>query len=244
LPDECIFEAFILQSQLMCYNYEDMQHSIRKRWKHNHAGDDLPSIVGTTGETLEGSTENDTSMYPGRKGRILLLGEANMQEGFFGLLSPWNKKFSDAKVTFNARAETIAEKPTWRTPWNKKQRCLVETTGFYETDKSTKKKYLFTIKGETVFYYAGLFNYWNNPENGDKLLTYSIITTEPNDLVAQVHHRMPLIVDQDFKKSWMEEATPFHDLVKIMQPFPSHLMNMHEVVIEKKSKAAQSDLGF
>ncbi len=63
-------------------------------------------------------------------------------------------------------------------------------------------------------------------------------------LVAQVHHRMPLIVDQDFKKSWMEESTPFPDLVKIMQPFPSHLMNMHEVVIEKKSKPAQSNLGF
>lgn len=228
----------------MCYNYEDMEHNIRKRWKHAHAGDDFDLVKGPSEGVIEGTTGNDTSMYPGRKGRIQLLGETVMQEGFFGLLSPWNNKPGDAKNTFNARSETIEEKPTWRTPWRRKQRCLVESTGFYETDKQTKRKYLFTVKGENVFYYAGLYNRWTNPDNGDQLLTYAIITTVPNELVAQVHNRMPLIMDQDFRMRWMDTAAPLGDLLNIMKPFPAYLMNRHEVVIEKKNKPAQGDLGF
>lgn len=227
----------------MCYNYEDLEHSIRKKWKHDHAGN-FEITTSNERSPIEGSAANDTSLYPGRMGRIILLGENALREGFFGLLSPWNRKFSDAKNTFNARCETILEKPTWRTPWHRKQRCIVESTGFYETDKSTKKKYLFGVKGEEVFYYGGLYNWWVNPENGDRLLTYAIITTTPNELVAEVHHRMPLIVDQDVKMKWMNEATPLEELLLLLKPFPAFLMRMDEVVIEKKNKKEQGELDF
>ncbi len=230
----------------MCYNYEDLVHSTRKRWKHdqpvenNYAVSDRPAV--------EGTGEKDESLYPGRKGRIILLGENETREGYFGLLSSWNKKFTDLRNanTFNARADSITLKRTWQGPWHKKQRCIIETTGFYEPDKIAKKKYFFTIPGVEYFYYGGLYNWWVNPENNDRLLTYAVITTDPNDTVSQYHNRMPWIVDQDIKQNWMNSAFELGELLKMMKPYPAFLMTAQEVVEapRKKKKPEQTDLGF
>lgn len=226
----------------MCYNYEDLEHRARKRWRHDHQEDLMQTPENSSLPPLITSAEGDKSLYPGRIGNIILLGESTVRPAHFGLLSGWNKKASDAKSTFNARNDTITEKPTWRGPWHKKQRCIVQTSGFYETDKTTKRKYFFSVKGNAAFYYGGLFNWWINPVNNDKLLTYAIITTSPNMLVADFHNRMPWIIDQEVLDNWMNPKADLAELLKLMQPYPHFLMDCTEVEVEKNK--GQSQLGF
>lgn len=226
----------------MCYNYEDLEHRARKRWRHDHPEDSLQTLENTSLPPLITSVEGDRSLYPGRSGNIILLGESTLRPAHFGLLSGWNKKASDAKSTFNARNDTITEKPTWRGPWHKKQRCIVQTSGFYETDKRTKRKYFFSVKGNAAFYYGGLFNWWINPANNHTLLTYAIITTSPNMLVADFHNRMPWIIDQEVLANWMNPQADLAELLKLMQPYPHFLMDCTEVEVEKNK--GQSQLGF
>src|SRR5262245_57361560 len=141
----------------MCYNYEDLEHRARKSWKHDHPGENIYTESGK-GPVEAVSAEVDESLYPGRKGRIILLGETEVREGYYGLLSSWNTKFSDGKNLYNARSDSITTKPTWKGPWLMKQRCIVETTGFFETNKRTKKKYRFSVSDQQVSYYGGLYN--------------------------------------------------------------------------------------
>ncbi|MBK9732487.1 MAG: SOS response-associated peptidase [Chitinophagaceae bacterium] len=227
----------------MCYNYEDLEHRARKRWQHDHPGEGSKFSITHSSGPLIISTKDDESLFPGRKGNIILLGESEVRPGRFGLVSSWNKKLSDAKSTFNARNDSITIKPTWKGLWKNKQRCLVQTSGFYETDKKTKQKYFFTVKGTDAFYYGGLYNWWTNPENADKLLTYAIITTEPNALVMDYHNRMPWIIDQDIQDNWMNPQFNPEELLKMMNPYPHFLMDIIPVKIEDQ-KSGQADLGF
>jgi putative SOS response-associated peptidase YedK len=234
----------------MCYNYEDLEHRARKSWKHAHPGEDSYVDSGKSAVETAAGEEKDESLYPGRVGRVILLGENETREGYFGLLSTWNQSFADSRKfnTFNCRNDSILTKTTWKAPWAKKQRCIVETTGFFETDKKTKKKYRFTVGDKQVFYYGGLYNWWTNPTNGDKLLTYAIITTEPNEIVSPYHNRMPWIVEQDVKQNWMTPDFNIPDLLSMMKPYPAFLMSCIEIEVEPRAKKGkdtdQGSLGF
>lgn len=118
----------------------------------------------------------------------------------WGLIPFWAKDDSIKKNTLNARIETIHEKPSFKNSIN--NRCLILADGFYEwqwiDDKGKQKqKYLITLSKDELFAFAGLWSEWTDKQTGEMLNTYTILTTDANDLMAEIHNtkkRMPVIV--------------------------------------------------
>lgn len=148
----------------------------------------------------------------------------------WGLVPPWAKDPAIAGKMFNARAETIADKPAFRNAF-RRRRCLVPATGFYEWQQQDRRKvpYQFVVGDGEVFAFAGLYETWRSP-GGDMLHTYTIITTTPNDLVAPVHNRMPVILPRDVEAVWLDPQ--FEDaayLQALLVPYPADAMQMRPV---------------
>ena len=106
----------------------------------------------------------------------------------------------------NARAETVDKKPSFKHILQRK-RCLVVADGFYEWKKegSTKRPHRVTLKNKELFGFAGLWDTWKSPI-GDIVNSCSIITTTPNDLMAPIHNRMPVILSRDSERVWLDHS--------------------------------------
>src|SRR5215469_10710420 len=145
----------------------------------------------------------------------------------WGLVLSWSKDDKGGARMINARAETVAEKPSYKNAFLH-QRCLVVADGFYEWNKITPKEkqpYFITTAFEEPFAFAGLWEWWN-PRDGSPILeTFTICTTEPNALCARIHDRMPVMLPEESWKTWLGEtnATP-GDLQKLLGPFPADRM--------------------
>lgn len=127
----------------------------------------------------------------------------------WGLIPKWAKDESIRQYNINARIETIIEKASFKASVNR--RCLVISNGFYEwkwMDKSGKKKqkHLIGLENEDLYAYGGIYSEWINQETGEIINTYSIVTTEANPLVAEIHKkkRMPVILKPEDEKNWLE----------------------------------------
>jgi putative SOS response-associated peptidase YedK len=125
----------------------------------------------------------------------------------WGLVPHFTKKLSDVKgvSTINARAESIMKTGMWRVPFQRR-RCLVPADGFYEwkkLDPKTKQPYAFAIADGEPFAFAGLWDAWKDPKGGGWLQSYSIITTEANELMEPVHNRMPVILKPADYTRWL-----------------------------------------
>ncbi len=145
----------------------------------------------------------------------------------WGLIPRWAKDATIASRTFNARAETVADKPSFRHAF-RRRRCLVPATGFYEWQHEGRRKvpYQFIVGDGEVFAFAGLYETWQSP-SGENVQTYTIITTTPNDLVAPVHNRMPVILPRDTEAAWLDpqfEDTAY--LQSVLVPYPADAMQM------------------
>ena len=148
-----------------------------------------------------------------------------------GAGSTLGKKKPD-KLQINARAETLAGKPTFRDSY-KNRRCLVLADGFYEWRENEKKNdktpFRFILKGGEPFAFAGLWDNWRKPD-GSTLLSFAIITTEPNELIRPIHNRMPVILHQEHEELWLDPS--FNDtkeLSSVLTPYPSDQMDFYEV---------------
>jgi putative SOS response-associated peptidase YedK len=136
----------------------------------------------------------------------------------WGLIPFWAK---DAKIgtrTINARAETVAEKPSFREAF-KRRRCLVVADGFYEWQKRTggqKQPYFISVASEAPFAFAGLWETWNDPEGG-RVESCTIIVTEANEALRPIHDRMPVILRPDGFDPWLDAAPG--DARAMLQPF-------------------------
>lgn len=149
---------------------------------------------------------------------------------FWGLIPSWSKDDSFKFKTINARAEGIESKPTYRKPF-KSQRCLVPATWYFEWDKSTDPKtpYLIKMKDDHTFAFAGLYDVWKNPEGKD-VYSFTIITTEPNQLQGRIHNRMPVILPKKDEKEWLNpDYTEPEQLTKFLLPYPDKEMEMYPV---------------
>jgi putative SOS response-associated peptidase YedK len=128
----------------------------------------------------------------------------------WGLVPHGIKDIASAPKPINARAETLAERPLFR-PLLEDRRCLVPASGFFEWKKEGKRKvpFYFQIPGEPLFSFAGLCDTWQGPD-GQHLSSYTIITCEPNALVAKVHDRMPVILTRENEERWVsgDPVTP------------------------------------
>jgi putative SOS response-associated peptidase YedK len=141
----------------------------------------------------------------------------------WGLIPFWA---NDPKVGFksiNARAETVATAPAFRDAF-KRHRCLVPANGFYEWKKlagGSKQPYLIQMRDGAPFSFAGLWDRWSKGEA--PIESFTIITGEPNSLVADLHDRMPVILDPADYDAWLTGSDPAA-LQRILQPFPAQLI--------------------
>jgi putative SOS response-associated peptidase YedK len=139
----------------------------------------------------------------------------------WGLIPSWSR---DAKIAYslnNARAETIKEKPAFRSAF-KSRRCLIPADGCYEwqaTGAKHKQPFHFRRLDGAVFAFVGLWERWHDP-NGEVVETCAIITTTANEVVKPVHDRMPVILDPADYGQWLDPRAGIDDLVTLLWHFP------------------------
>lgn len=127
----------------------------------------------------------------------------------WGLIPHWAKNKDIRKYTLNAKIETLREKPSFKSSLS--NRCLVIVDGFYEWKwldgkGKNKQKYLITLPDDGLFAFAGLYSAWENRSTGEILNTYTIITTEANELMSKIHNnkkRMPVILNKTEQYNWL-----------------------------------------
>ena len=123
---------------------------------------------------------------------------------YWGLIPHWAKDRKISHNLINARAETIVEKPAFKAAYQQR-RCLIPVTGFYEWQKTEqgKQAYCISRKDQQVFAFAGLWEYW---EHGtETIYSCTIITTSANKLMNPIHHRMPVIINNDNVSLWLDK---------------------------------------
>lgn len=150
----------------------------------------------------------------------------------WGLVPTWAKDPTIGFKLANARSETVHELPSFRSAF-KKQRCLVPIDGFYEWNQETKPKqpHFFFMKNDEPFCLAGLWEYWD-PKDGKTgpLTTFTLITTEPNSVVAKVHDRMPVILDEKDHETWLDPKNQdIEKLRTLLRSFPAAKMGSYPV---------------
>ncbi len=150
----------------------------------------------------------------------------------WGLIPSWAKDHKIGYKMINARSETLAEKPSFKAAY-KRRRCLLPVDGFYEWQKhpDTKTKtpmYIHLTSGQP-FAFAGLWESWHSPD-GDHVLSTTIITTAPNTFMADIHNRMPVILDPADYAQWLDPAEQKPEALQgLLKPYPPELMTAYAV---------------
>ena len=148
----------------------------------------------------------------------------------WGLVPNWAKDPKIGYSTINARAEEVASKPLYREAL-KRRRCLIPADAFYEwqkRDAKTKRPFAFGMQSGEPYAFAGLWERWK-PKEGEPLETFTILTTDPNELAEQVHDRMPVILERQDYKRWMEAGETERLPIDLLKPYPAEKMRSWEV---------------
>jgi len=130
----------------------------------------------------------------------------------WGLVPFWAKDPSIGNRMINARAETVAEKPSYRAAF-RHRRCIVLADGFYEwrREGDIKTPHFISLASGEPFALAGLWESWNDKESGESLQTTTLITTAANDFMTPLHHRMPVILEANTAGEWLAGSTELLD---------------------------------
>ena len=153
-----------------------------------------------------------------------------MQELKWGLVPSWARDPAIGNRLINARAETLAAKPAFRSAFAR-GRCLLPASGYFEWQRAGRSRTPMLVRrvGGEPFAMAGLYERWQTPEEGI-LRSCSIITTEPNEVAAMVHHRMPAILTSDSAEIWLDhEVTDLEALARVLRPYPLGDLVVHPV---------------
>lgn len=149
----------------------------------------------------------------------------------WGLIPFWSK---DAKIAYsiiNAKAETVATSPTFREAF-KRRRCLVPADLFYEwqkVDVKTKQAYAIALTHGGLLAFAVLWETWKDKVTGKVVETYTVITTDPNELMEPIHNRMPAILHREGFDRWLAPADPAQLPVDLLRPYPAEEMKAWKV---------------
>jgi putative SOS response-associated peptidase YedK len=143
----------------------------------------------------------------------------------WGLIPSWS---TDGKGFINARAETLEEKPSFSESF-RLRRCLIPADGFFEWKRSGREKTPFYICSfdEAPLMFAGIWDTWRN--RGETITSCAIITTAANELVGELHDRMPAILLHEFQDAWLHPRTDRTVLTEMLKPFPSLMMKTYPV---------------
>lgn len=150
----------------------------------------------------------------------------------WGLVPSWAQALSIGNRMINARAETLPEKPAFKSAF-KRRRCLIPATGFYEWSQDAdggKQPHYIHLADHDLFAFAGLWETWNSPE-GDEIRTCTIITGEPNSLISTLHTRMAVILKPEDYDLWLQpgEMKPADLMPLLLNPYPADQMAAYPV---------------
>jgi putative SOS response-associated peptidase YedK len=147
-------------------------------------------------------------------------GKRKLEMLHWGLIPSWADDPSIGNKMINARAETVAEKPSFRKAF-RNHRCLVLADGFYEWQKTAngKQPYYIRMEDDSPFAFAGLWERW---KNGSEVRSATIITTDANDIVAPIHNRMPVILHPEDYGLWLDpDFDEKEPLTTLLKPYPA-----------------------
>ncbi|GAB2574548.1 SOS response-associated peptidase [Spirosoma areae] len=157
----------------------------------------------------------------------------------WGLIPRWTRNQESADEirtkTINARAETIYEKPSFRSAAQAGKRCLIPVTGFFEWHTKGSKKFPFYISmsDQKIASIAGLWDEWPNPDTGELIPTYTLLTTDANPLLAAIHNtkkRMPCVLTPEAEHAWLHNDLSEADaLLLLTAPYPARRMHSYSI---------------
>lgn len=159
----------------------------------------------------------------------------------WGLIQSWAKDASIGNRMINARAETVAEKPSYRSAF-RRRRCLILADGFYEWQKvgPSKRPMRIVMSSGEPFAFAGLWETWKPPE-GETITSCTIITTTPNELMEPIHNRMPVIIPEQAEAFWLDpDVQDAEALSELLVPYSASEMKAYEVSTLVNSAANDS----
>ena len=149
-------------------------------------------------------------------------GEYRRDRLTWGLIPYWVKEPDGGRKPINARAENVASLPSFRNAYAKR-RCLVPVDNFFEwkaiKGEKAKQPYAIAMKDGSPFAIAGIWEGWKHPETGEIIRTFAVITIEANELVAEIHNRMPVIIAPENYDRWLSPIEP--DPRDLLAPYPS-----------------------
>tara|TARA_R110002167_G_scaffold346438_1_gene557004 strand:+ start:168 stop:869 length:702 start_codon:yes stop_codon:yes gene_type:complete len=151
----------------------------------------------------------------------------------WGLIPHWSdRNRTTSAPLINARSETVAEKPSFRTAWKKGQRCLIPTSGFYEWEKAGRERlpWLFTRADGEPLVFAGLWDRWQDPKDGVVIESCAVLTTTANTMLGRIHDRMPVILDSTDAKAWLDPELDLPAATALMRPFDAD--RLHETALD------------
>lgn len=143
----------------------------------------------------------------------------------WGLVRSWS---SEPKGFINARAETLARKPSFSESFQRR-RCLIPADGFYEWKRTgrARQAFFFQMKDEAPFVFAGIWDEWKR--GGVSVASCAIVTTAANDLLEPIHDRMPVILTEELSRLWLDPRATSTELERLLVPFPAGGMKSHPV---------------
>lgn len=159
----------------------------------------------------------------------------------WGLIPSWAKDPAMGARLINARAETVGEKPSFRSAF-RHRRCLVVADGFYEWQRQERKKqpFYFRLQDGQPFAFAGLWEHWEAPD-GEAISSCTILTTEANELLRPIHDRMPVILDAKDYDLWLDPTVQKPDpLQQLLRPYQSEAMTCYAVSTQVNKPANNS----
>ncbi|MCZ8522759.1 MULTISPECIES: SOS response-associated peptidase [Paenibacillus] len=162
---------------------------------------------------------------------VVRSGEGQQMRRFkWGLVPFWAKTPKIGYRTFNARAETVAAKAAFRTAF-RRSRVLIAADSFFEwkaLEDKKKQPMRMMLKSKEIYSFAGLWDSWKAPD-GSVLESCTIITTTPNEVVGEVHDRMPVLLPQAQEQAWLDPDTGEEELLQLLRPYPSQEMFAYQV---------------
>ena len=170
---------------------------------------------------------------PDHGGRLAIVRTEQGNEGrlmYWPLIPSFAEGMELSYSTINARDDRLLQSRAYGRLLNMR-RCLIPTTGFYESQgkKQPKVPFFIYLKSEEPFALAGLWDTWKKPD-GSILQSFTIVTTAPNTVMRRIHNRMPVMLHREDEEKWLDcSANPFDKVQSLLQPFPSELIEAHEV---------------
>ncbi|MFC1898041.1 SOS response-associated peptidase [Candidatus Cloacimonadota bacterium] len=181
-----------------------------------------------------GQLDNNFNVAPGQIIPIVMQehGKRILEPVKWGFVPYWATDPKIGSRMINTRAETIAEKPSFKAAF-RYRRCLIPANGFFEWRKPDKQPFYISLKSREIFTFAGIWEDWHHAD-GTSLRTCSIITTEPNEMMQEIHERMPVILTRKAEEKWLAQNDQ-KKLLNLLKPYDHNEMQMHPI-----SKAVNS----